>query len=124
MHTHIAIQVNQSNFAPIQKNCLHYKGQCTNTATNYSLFCSWHVKYLKTKIRANQVILSAFFNSQSFNWNTPYNATSRQFTSWCHLQQTDNILSVQLQLHTYASHPKWNSVPDSITDSWKCVDLE
>ena len=31
-------------------NSLHDKGQCLNTAIKYSLFCSWQVKYLKTKL--------------------------------------------------------------------------
>jgi len=33
-----------------ERNSLHDKGQCLNTAIKYSLFCSWQVKYLKTKL--------------------------------------------------------------------------
>jgi len=34
----------------IQKEILYMTGQCLNTAIIYSLFCSWQVKYLKTKL--------------------------------------------------------------------------
>jgi len=33
-----------------ERNCLHDKGQCLNTAIKCSLFCSWQVKYLITKL--------------------------------------------------------------------------
>jgi len=38
-----------------ERNCLHDKGQCLNMATKYSLFCSWQVKYLKTKLTAKSL---------------------------------------------------------------------
>jgi len=33
-----------------ERNSLHDKSQGLNTAIKYSLFCSWQVKYLKTKL--------------------------------------------------------------------------
>jgi len=33
-----------------ERNSLHDKGQCLNTAIKYYLFCSWQVYYLKTKL--------------------------------------------------------------------------
>jgi len=38
-----------------ERNCLHEKGQCPNMAIKYSLFCSWQVKYLKTKLTAKSL---------------------------------------------------------------------
>jgi len=37
-------------------NCLHDKTQCFNMAIKYSLFCSWQVNYLKTKLTAKRQI--------------------------------------------------------------------
>jgi len=33
-----------------ERNSLYDKGQYLNMAIKYSLFCSWQVKYLKTKL--------------------------------------------------------------------------
>jgi len=33
-----------------ERNCLHDKCQSLNTAIKYSLFCSWPVNFLKTKL--------------------------------------------------------------------------
>ena len=33
-----------------EKISLHDKSKCLNTVIKYSLFCSWQVKYLKTKL--------------------------------------------------------------------------
>jgi len=38
-----------------ERNCLHDKGQCLNMAIKYSLFCSWQVNYLKTKLTAKSL---------------------------------------------------------------------
>jgi len=37
----------------VQKESLHDKGQCMNTAIKYYLFCSWKVNYLKNNYQQN-----------------------------------------------------------------------
>jgi len=36
-------------------NCLHDKTQSLNMVIRYSLFCSWQVNYLKTKVTAKSL---------------------------------------------------------------------
>ena len=43
-----------------ERNCLHDKGQCLNTVIKYSVFCSWQVNYLKTKLTANTLSCKSF----------------------------------------------------------------
>jgi len=38
-----------------KQNCFHDKGQCLNTTIKYSLFCSWQVNYLQTKLTAKSL---------------------------------------------------------------------
>jgi len=38
-----------------ERNCLYDKGQTVNTSIEYSLFSSWQVNYLKTKLTATLV---------------------------------------------------------------------
>jgi len=38
-----------------ERNHLHVKGQCLNTAIKYSLFCIWEVNHLKTKLTAKSL---------------------------------------------------------------------
>jgi len=39
----------------VERNSLHDEDQCLNMAIKYSLFCSWQLKYLKTKLRAKSL---------------------------------------------------------------------
>jgi len=38
-----------------ERNCLHDNCQLLNMAIKYSLFCSWQVNYLKTKLTAKSL---------------------------------------------------------------------
>ena len=49
-----------------ERNCVHGNGQCLNMAIKYSLFCSWQVKYLETKLTV-----------KSFKANSLYRQSSR-----------------------------------------------
>jgi len=49
-HNFATVRHSHAVFSKMRRNSLHDKGQCLNMAIKYSLFCSWQVKYLKTKL--------------------------------------------------------------------------
>jgi len=49
-----------------ERNCLHARNQCLNTAIKYSLFHSWQVNYLKTKLTAKSLKIRGINKSSRY----------------------------------------------------------